>query len=291
MLYYEEGNHLLLTARRCKKGKRNPFVVSVDANDLTERSSGCVAKIHTNFTGSTYSLVDEDVLLMRRRMSEAVKYASPGPRIGPVPKRELFGVVNDSDDEERGEETRARAVKSFAEEQQQMDGDGMMEDEFSQELGFITFKSSSMKLTGGPRELSYVIPKPGANAANGEAAAVHGEGRLGLAEAFKRSKAAPASTSGYDRNSTIEVLRTKKPEWSPKQGSYVLDFNGRVNTPSVKNFQLIHANVRTNQDELVLQFGKVDTDDFILDFRYPLNPLQAFAVAISAMDGKLTTSL
>ena len=44
MLHYEEGNHLLLTARRCRKGKRNPFVVSVDANDLTERSGGpCAA--------------------------------------------------------------------------------------------------------------------------------------------------------------------------------------------------------------------------------------------------------
>ena len=99
------------------------------------------------------------------------------------------------------------------------------------------------------------------------------------------------SDVGKTYGGAVEVLRTKKPEWSSKQGSYVLDFGGRVKTPSVKNFQLVHGNERTHADELVLQFGKVDTDVFILDFRYPLNPLQAFAVAISAMDGKLTTSL
>lgn len=36
-----------------------------------------------------------------------------------------------------------------------------------------------------------------------------------------------------------------------------------------------------------MQFGKVDNDIFTVDYNYPLNALQAFAIALSSFDSKL----
>jgi len=36
-----------------------------------------------------------------------------------------------------------------------------------------------------------------------------------------------------------------------------------------------------------MQFGKIDADIFTVDYNYPLNALQAFAIALSSFDSKL----
>lgn len=40
-------------------------------------------------------------------------------------------------------------------------------------------------------------------------------------------------------------------------------------------------------DYIVMQFGKIDDDTFTMDFRYPLSPVQAFAIALTSFDAKL----
>ena len=52
--------------------------------------------------------------------------------------------------------------------------------------------------------------------------------------------------------------------------AHVLNFYGRVDKPSVKNFQLIKKN---NQQYIHLQFGRCDDLSFNLDFCFPLSPL------------------
>lgn len=47
-------------------------------------------------------------------------------------------------------------------------------------------------------------------------------------------------------------LRSKEPILD--DGNYRLNFNGRVNIPSVKNFQLV---IPENPDNVICQFGKV----------------------------------
>lgn len=66
--------------------------------------------------------------------------------------------------------------------------------------------------------------------------------------------------------------------------AFVLNFNGRVDKASVKNFQLID-----NEDEnrIYLQFGRVGDQEFTLDFQWPFSPMQAFAVALTSFDNKL----
>ncbi|RYG99319.1 hypothetical protein EON65_50390, partial [archaeon] len=71
------------------------------------------------------------------------------------------------------------------------------------------------------------------------------------------------------------LLETKEPVL--ENGNYRLNFFGRVNLPSVKNFQIVHY---SNIDEILCQFGKVEEDMFHLDFKTPFNALEAFALAL-----------
>ncbi|XP_043853040.1 tubby-related protein 2 [Dromiciops gliroides] len=82
----------------------------------------------------------------------------------------------------------------------------------------------------------------------------------------------------------LVLLQNKAPFWSDESGAYVLNFHGRVTRASVKNFQIVYPD---DPDYLVLQFGRVAPDTFTMDFRFPLCPLQAFAICLSSFDGKL----
>ena len=66
--------------------------------------------------------------------------------------------------------------------------------------------------------------------------------------------------------------------------SYVLDFHGRVTQASKKNFQIIDSN---DPDHIILQFGRIDTDIFTCDFKYPMCAIQAIGIALSSFDKKL----
>ena len=78
-------------------------------------------------------------------------------------------------------------------------------------------------------------------------------------------------------------------------GFYRLNFHGRVNSPSVKNFQMIQVTAESprplgphsykdddSQPLVMVQFGKLTLEErFIIDFRAPITPFQAFALALS----------
>ena len=43
----------------------------------------------------------------------------------------------------------------------------------------------------------------------------------------------------YEKNEFLEIFVNKPPKWNETIQAYVLNFYGRVDKPSVKNFQLI----------------------------------------------------
>jgi len=92
-----------------------------------------------------------------------------------------------------------------------------------------------------------------------------------------------AKLKAQDKNDITYTI-SKPPRWNDQVGAYVLNFNGRVTMASVRNFQLVEPD---EQDAVLLQFGRVGKDEFTLDFRYPLTPFQAFAIALSAFDSKV----
>lgn len=78
------------------------------------------------------------------------------------------------------------------------------------------------------------------------------------------------------RTDNLFIGESKNPTF--ENGCYRLNFGGRVSVPSVKNFQMA---INSNPNEVYIQFGKVSTDRFHLDFRSPISPFQAFSIAIA----------
>ncbi|CAF4631508.1 unnamed protein product, partial [Rotaria sp. Silwood2] len=82
-------------------------------------------------------------------------------------------------------------------------------------------------------------------------------------------------------------LRNRSPKYNEDTKTYVLQFMGnRVAQASVKNFQMIIEN-ENHEEEVVMQFGRVDKEIFTCDFRYPLSAIQAFAIALSSFDSHI----
>lgn len=88
------------------------------------------------------------------------------------------------------------------------------------------------------------------------------------------------------------ILENKSPRWHEQLQCWCLNFRGRVTVASVKNFQLVAAvdpsqNVpESEQEKVILQFGKIGKDIFTMDYRYPLSAFQAFAICLSSFDTK-----
>lgn len=82
------------------------------------------------------------------------------------------------------------------------------------------------------------------------------------------------------------ALQNRPPWWNIELGSFVLNFGGRVSVASVKNFQLCDRN---DQDYIMLQFGRIQgRHSFTMDFQHPLTAVQAFAIAISSLQSKIS---
>lgn len=92
---------------------------------------------------------------------------------------------------------------------------------------------------------------------------------------------------GLRDNAAFQVFTDKKPHYNAKLSSYAYDFKGRVKEASVKNFQLVPLAKQGKgevSNDFVLQFGKRNKDDFILDLQYPLSIFQGFGLALAAFD-------
>ena len=94
-------------------------------------------------------------------------------------------------------------------------------------------------------------------------------------------------------NETKYILCNDSPEWDYEYKTYKLNFNGRVRKSCKKNFILKFKNSKKNEneegsndnnnDERLLQCGKIDDSRFALDFISPLSPFEAFSISISSI--------
>merc|ERR1712113_454682 len=94
-------------------------------------------------------------------------------------------------------------------------------------------------------------------------------------------------TVEFERTGTPYHMENMQPRWDKKLNSYALPFFGRVKKASAKNFQLV---VDDDANTIFLMFGKISKDVFCLDFRGPIAPLDAFAIATAALAKKRAVS-
>jgi hypothetical protein len=72
-------------------------------------------------------------------------------------------------------------------------------------------------------------------------------------------------------------LSSLRPKWNEKINSLCMDFKGRVEAASAKNFQLCL------DEKPVLVYGKKKNGTFALEFEHPLSTAQAFTIALSTL--------
>lgn len=92
-------------------------------------------------------------------------------------------------------------------------------------------------------------------------------------------------------------IGSKLPVWCPEVNSLMLKFHGgRIREASAKNFMLMiedepvssapkgepAGSDNSGANRVLMQFGKFSKSKFALDFRYPLAPVQAFAIGLSS---------
>lgn len=99
--------------------------------------------------------------------------------------------------------------------------------------------------------------------------------------AAQAERATRERTSGT-RDAALAILESRVPKWDAKTGSLVLPYAGRAKLASARNFQLVHRGGAAKQT--VLLYGKLEEDDFALDFAHPLSMLQALAIVLTTWD-------
>ncbi|PRP76532.1 tubby protein [Planoprotostelium fungivorum] len=146
-----------------------------------------------------------------------------------------------------------------------------------QELGAILYQSNVLGIKG-PRKMKVIVPS-----FNPET-----DQRV----QWKPTRPADSLLEKYKANLTEDMLllQNKSPGWNEEKKSYMLNFYGRVKMASIKNFQIV-SEAEGGGDQILMQFGRWNNEQFSLDFQYPLSLIQAFGIALASFDNKLACGL
>eukprot|EP00455_Lapot_gusevi_P025306 TRINITY_DN2657_c0_g1_i2.p1 TRINITY_DN2657_c0_g1~~TRINITY_DN2657_c0_g1_i2.p1 ORF type:complete len:424 (+),score=85.29 TRINITY_DN2657_c0_g1_i2:106-1377(+) len=139
-----------------------------------------------------------------------------------------------------------------------------------QEMAVVVYQSNIL-VSRGPRKMLVGIPS------------VRQDGTRNVFRPMQSSESMLTKIK-EEKNENIVVLQNKPPKWNDHVSAYVLNFNGRVTQASVKNFQLIQ---NENPEYVVLQFGKVASHKFTMDYQWPMSAFQAFSICLSSFDYKI----
>lgn len=70
------------------------------------------------------------------------------------------------------------------------------------------------------------------------------------------------------KNDNLMFFFNKPPKWNEQVQAFVLNFNGRVDKASVKNFQLIDE---FDDNRIHMQFGRIGKQNFNMDVAFPFS--------------------
>ncbi|KAL6848656.1 hypothetical protein ACP4OV_021239 [Aristida adscensionis] len=218
----------LMAARRFRRGAHTEYIISLDADDLSQGSNAYVGKLRSDFWGTNFKIYDCQPPYDGAKASSTRSIWRFGSRrISPQVSSGNFDV------------------------------------------GQVSYKYNLLK-SRGPRRMFCTMECPS------------------IQETWENS----LKVKSLRRTGTT-VLRNKAPRWHEHLQCWCLNFHGRVTVASVKNFQLVatadpsHPGSLGDEETVLLQFGKVDSDIFTMDYRQPLSAFQAFAICLSSFGTKL----
>lgn len=259
----EENDKLLLAAKKVRRATSTDFVISLVADDFSRASNTYVGKLGSNFLGTKFTMYDSqpphDVAVKASSQSN-LRFHSK--QVSPKVPACNYPIAS-----------------------------------ISYELNVLR--------TRGPRRLRCVMDsvplssiQEGGTAPTPKSFGHHFHEELAPSHSQWKDPGNAISFSSTSLNepflSSDEplILKNKAPRWHEQLQCWCLNFRGRVTVASVKNFQLVaavepHHNVpATEQEKVILQFGKLGKDIFTMDYRYPLSAFQAFAICLSSFDTK-----
>ena len=102
----------------------------------------------------------------------------------------------------------------------------------------------------------------------------------------KKTKTVTKKKKKISKNNNLKrknkfVLHNKPPIWNETNQVYQLDFGGRVTQESAKNFQIEF------NGKQVMQFGRIDSNAYTLDFEWPFTTIHAFSIALANITQRL----
>uniref|UniRef100_A0A7N1A7Q9 Tubby-like F-box protein n=1 Tax=Kalanchoe fedtschenkoi TaxID=63787 RepID=A0A7N1A7Q9_KALFE len=256
-----EFSKMLLAARRIRRATGTEFVISLDRDDFSQTSNMYVGKLRSNFLGTKFTIVDKQVSNDPATWSKFHHH-----------QRMLMKQVSPRS-----------SANNF-------------------HVGTISYELNVLR-TRGPRRMNCVMhsvpfstiqngntASTSTSSTNCEAKPSSPKARAKCLKPLGIVNAEPSKMSHWVEEPLI--LKNKSPRWHEQLQCWCLNFRGRVTVASVKNFQLV-ASVKphqslssTEQEKVILQFGKIGKDIFTMDYRYPLSAFQAFAICLSSFDTK-----
>ncbi|KAK4492566.1 hypothetical protein RD792_003381 [Penstemon davidsonii] len=252
----DEGK-FLLAARRCRRPTYTDYIISLNADDVSKGSSNYIGKLRSNFLGTKFTIYD-------------AQPPNSGARVTKSRSTRLIGMKQVSPRVPAGNYPIAH---------------------ISYELNVLGSR--------GPRRMQCIMDAIPVSSIEPEGSApTQTEFLTGNLESFPslpffRSKSIRTDSfrSGplSIEKDEVLVLKNKAPRWHEQLQCWCLNFNGRVTVASVKNFQLVASleNGQEQQENVILQFGKVGKDVFTMDYQYPISAFQAFAICLSSFDTKI----
>ncbi|KAG8492086.1 hypothetical protein CXB51_015712 [Gossypium anomalum] len=251
-----ELSKLLLAAKRVRRTIGTDFVISLVGDDFSRSSNKYVGKLRSNFLGTKFNIFDSQPSRDSTVCSscESCRKTHPG-KVAPRVTTSNYNTAK-----------------------------------ISYELNILR--------TRGPRRMQCIMNSIPVSAIEEGGTAPTPTAFTNCLDEYSSPLLDSAgrrpqvgSTSRSMQNVPL-VLKNKAPRWHEQLQCWCLNFKGRVTVASVKNFQLVAAvepseNVTiAEQENVILQFGKIGKDIFTMDYCYPLSAFQAFAICLSSFDTK-----
>ncbi|RRT37715.1 hypothetical protein GW17_00013217 [Ensete ventricosum] len=261
---FMDKGKFLLAARRFRRGAHIGYIISLDADDLSQGSNAYVGKLRLVFL-FCFPLCFCSPQLYQDFPTHGFHESECCPTCRSDFLGSNFTIYDSRPPYDGAKASSSRASRRFASKQisPQVPAGNF-------EIGRLSYKFNLLK-SRGPRRMHCSLYHPVVVQDSSE-------------EDLLKSKAHSPGMS--------LVLQNKAPRWHEHLQCWCLNFHGRVTVASVKNFQLVATADSSrpggigDDETVLLQFGKVGNDMFTMDYRQPLSAFQAFAICLTSFGTK-----